>query len=594
MSKPIVAILFIFCSAIANAQIDSILFLPGKDRQLKGFIDWATWQIFWDGLADEARKKALMQEAKEKFEKTRNIKLIREAWFFSEILKVGGIRRQPPGKWKKSAAQLISAAETAHKKGWFYTEAECRMAVSTIYYYKLKYLECYEQIHRVLNIIDEIGLEKYPEANRFLSEIGQFYFKFADYEAAISFFQKALNVPAPWKNIYDLYNPLNTLALCYARLQKKDSAEHYFKLGASAAAAANNSLWVGFINGNLGTLYQEMGRYNEALVLKKDDFKRSVASKEFTSAANAATAIATIYLEKDELDKAKEYLKYANYYYDTISHHYDTSNYDYDAIHILLDKEAKYKRLYLLNKTGRNFRLGYQYLDSFIQTKKAIGKSRDIKIISDAKVLVEAEKNVAKIDLLKAKQKRQVLIRKGLGALAVLLCIIIFLLINKMQAKKNNQLRTAMLEKKIIAGELAHAESKLFSFAGLLAEKNDLVEKFRTIVNKTATSNVEAERISVLDRLAKTNIITEGDWEEFRNLFDKAYPGYFNRLNDKIPLLSVAETRLVVLCKLKLSQKEMASMLGMSYDAIRKARQRLKRKINIDKDDSLENFAEEV
>ncbi|MGN6491140.1 MAG: tetratricopeptide repeat protein [Agriterribacter sp.] len=594
LSKPIFLLFFIFCCNAANGQIDSILALRGKDHQLKAFIDWATRHVLWNKTTDEKRKAAVMKEAKEKFEERGNEKLVREAWFFSEILKVGGLLKQPPGKWEKTVAQLISAAGTAHEKGWYYNEAECRMAVSTIYYYKLKYLECYEQIHRVLNIVEEIGLVNYPEANRFLSEIGQFYFKFADYEAAISFFQKALNVPKPWSEIDNLYNPLNTLALCYFELGQNKLAEQYFKLAYSAAAAADNSFWMGTINGNLGFLYYELGCYDEALLLKKDDFERSIANKEYTSAAYVANEIAIIYLEKGESDKAKKFSEYANHYYDTISHHYDTTNYDYDAIHTAFDKMGKYKRLYLLNKAGGNYRKGYLYLDSFIRAEKAIGKSRDIKIITDAKILVEAEKNVAKIDLLKAKQKKQALLRRGMVAAGLLICVIIILVINKVQTKKNNQVETALLEKKIVAEQLAHAESRLLAFAGLLAEKNDLVEKFKTIIDTTATSHARAERISVLEQLTKTNIFTESDWEEFKTLFNKAYPGFFSRLNKKMPFLSAADTRLVALSKLKLPQKEMASMLGISYDAVRKARQRLKTKINVDKKLSLEDFVDVV
>lgn len=594
MSKPIILLFFIFCCSFASAQIDSILALPGKDHQLKGFIDWATRQIFWSGITDEKRKEALMKEATEKFEKRGDEKLVREAWFFSEILKVGGILKQPPGKWEQTVRQLIVAAETARSKEWYYTEAECRMAVSTIFHYKLKYLECYEQMHLVLNIIDEISLQQYPEANRFLSDIGRFYFNFSDHKTAIFYFQKALNVPEPWSDIYELYNPLNTLAICYLNLGQNNLAEHYFKRAYSAAKQANNSFWMGIINGNLGGLYIKMGRHAEALALLSVDFEQSITHKEYTSAANAANEIAILHLEKGDMKQAKKYAEYANRYYDIESYHYDTTSYKYDAFHSLVLKKGKYKRLYLLNKAAGNFRQGYLYLDSFIQAKKATAKSRDIKIISDAKILVEAKKNVAKIDLLKAKQKKQALLQRGIVAAGLLICVIIILLLKKIQAKKNNQMATALLEKKIVAEQLAHAESKLLAFAGLLAEKNDLVEKFKTIIDKTATSHARAERISVLDQLAKTDIVTESDWEEFKALFNKAYPDFFNRLHEKMPFLSATDTRLVALSKLKLSQKEMASMLGMSYDAVRKARQRLKTKINVDKKLSLEDFVDVV
>ena len=104
--------------------------------------------------------------------------------------------------------------------------------------------------------------------------------------------------------------------------------------------------------------------------------------------------------------------------------------------------------------------------------------------------------------------------------------------------------------------------------------------------------NDSQERTGTINSLLESTILTEEDWKKFRQLFEKVYPGFFIRLKDKMLDLSPTETRLLALTKLQISPKDMSSMLGVSYDAIRKARQRLRKKINLPEEGGLEELVE--
>ena len=88
-------------------------------------------------------------------------------------------------------------------------------------------------------------------------------------------------------------------------------------------------------------------------------------------------------------------------------------------------------------------------------------------------------------------------------------------------------------------------------------------------------------------------MLTDDDWKNFVRLFDTVHEGFLNRLKEKLPGLSPAETRFVALSKLRLNNKEMAAMLGVSTDAIRQTRSRLKRKLNLI-DEALEDSLEKI
>ncbi len=97
--------------------------------------------------------------------------------------------------------------------------------------------------------------------------------------------------------------------------------------------------------------------------------------------------------------------------------------------------------------------------------------------------------------------------------------------------------------------------------------------------NQQANLSPIATRI---EKLVSSTILTEEDWRRFRLLFDHTYPGFVFQLKDKLPDLSPAETRLLILTKLKLSHREMAQTLGISVDAIRKAHYRIRKKFNLE------------
>jgi DNA-binding CsgD family transcriptional regulator len=80
-------------------------------------------------------------------------------------------------------------------------------------------------------------------------------------------------------------------------------------------------------------------------------------------------------------------------------------------------------------------------------------------------------------------------------------------------------------------------------------------------------------------------ILTEADWEQFQASFNKAYPGYLSGLRTRHPELTPGEIRLVLLDKMGLSLKEAATILGVSIDAIKKGRYRMKKKFNLSGDD---------
>lgn len=67
---------------------------------------------------------------------------------------------------------------------------------------------------------------------------------------------------------------------------------------------------------------------------------------------------------------------------------------------------------------------------------------------------------------------------------------------------------------------------------------------------------------------------------------------FFTNLKEQFPELSTGDMRLAAIMKLRLSQSEIAAMMGISEDSVKKAKQRLKGKLSTHPDFKLKNWVE--
>jgi DNA-directed RNA polymerase specialized sigma24 family protein len=144
----------------------------------------------------------------------------------------------------------------------------------------------------------------------------------------------------------------------------------------------------------------------------------------------------------------------------------------------------------------------------------------------------------------------------------------------KQAAKLENQKRQLAEEK------LEQANGQLEQYIANIKDKNALLEKITSqlqAANQALSLPLEQAAQSI-ENLQKSVILTEENWVEFKALFEKVFPDFFSQLSRQYDDLSPAEVRLLALQRLDLPGKDMANMLGISTDSIKKARYRLRKK----------------
>ncbi len=134
--------------------------------------------------------------------------------------------------------------------------------------------------------------------------------------------------------------------------------------------------------------------------------------------------------------------------------------------------------------------------------------------------------------------------------------------------------------------QTAQKEKLIADYLRNLQQKNEIIEELRNQL-----SNQQEEEIERLSSLISARLLSDSDWEEFKQNFDEVHKGFLLRL--RAFELSPAETRLAALMRLKLGTKEIAAILAVSPQSVNMARYRLKQKLDL-KDQDLQDFIETI
>ena len=132
--------------------------------------------------------------------------------------------------------------------------------------------------------------------------------------------------------------------------------------------------------------------------------------------------------------------------------------------------------------------------------------------------------------------------------------------------------------------ELEHSKTELI-------DKNERINLLLTTLQKQQDKQEDSQRI---DELSRQMILTEADWQHFKQLFEKIHPFFFNSLRQKAPGITEAEQRMAALLRIQLNTKQIAAMQGISPDSVHKTRHRLRQRFSIHSTAELEQIIGEI
>ncbi len=120
---------------------------------------------------------------------------------------------------------------------------------------------------------------------------------------------------------------------------------------------------------------------------------------------------------------------------------------------------------------------------------------------------------------------------------------------------------------------------------------NDRYHKMKQSIDKLSNEGKinKSDLISIF-KLLESNAKSDEEWLSFKERYAKLNPDFLPGLITKHPNLTKSEIRLLVLIKIGFSQKEISDLIGIASDSVKKSKQRVRKKMNLDRSTVLAQY----
>ena len=165
------------------------------------------------------------------------------------------------------------------------------------------------------------------------------------------------------------------------------------------------------------------------------------------------------------------------------------------------------------------------------------------------------------------------------------------ILVVKEQLIRTEKENLKLLELKMEAEDRAHSKSLTAQTLHVI-DKNQMLEDIQAKLKRILEEDPKEQkkRIRNLIKQIDFNFSNDTDWDDFKQTFERVHQDFFKNIQARSGRLTPAEMKLASLMRLNLNSKEISSSLGISMDSLRISRYRLRKKLNLEKEDSLQQF----
>ena len=416
----------------------------------------------------------------------------------------------------------------------------------------------YERAGDHLNRAHEIALRIDDKASIgwSLYRKGILQLRLKDYEGALQLYEKAAELCKTANDSLCMGETYEQISVMHAILDSTDLAETYHDLAIPLLHRYGSDKQIASAHNNFGIVLSIKGELDKSI----PEFERAIDAfvrlDKKKSVLKARNNLADAYRRKHNVKKARQM------YLECIE-----DNKKHGLAENLI---SNYRGLYRLLQDHGYYEEANEYIDLYYEMRDSLAGNETRQKLAEMELQLQAkheeflaEKNKATLAKSQQLSERRLWWIGILGLLIVLGGVYLY------------------IYRKVMKNDLDQHRQNLRQLSSLLIQKNaQLVDLQDQIDGQEETSAGTTHLFP--DNIFDVRILTDADWIEFKNSFEKAYPNYIQQLRKKFPGLSDGEERLCLLIKLTLSTREIASILGISKDSVKKSRQRLRKKMQLE------------
>ncbi len=438
---------------------------------------------------------------------------------------------------------------------------------------------------------------------------------------------------------------LNNIGIAYSRNGSSEKASEYFLKALAISREAEDTMRIAMNLTNLSNGLSEQKLNDSALVCLEEALQLYYQSDQGRSYRATLNNIGSIYLKAEEPDTALYFFTSA--YFNSSAEEVEPWMKWEFALNLArahfdlgqLDSSQTY-----LDECIDGFRKGNDHdhlinalkLQSKVLMEKgrendALAAATEAMGIQDSIVNVKAKNWVSKyqlnyefgkkekeLELIEAEAERKQLIWI-LGSIGLALFLILVLLLARSRVARLNQKnlllekeqslihlrleknfadqkrmkeeheireKISIMERENLQNELDYKNRSLMSTVMSVSNQNEQMRELADLLDRTSSlpESEMAPALANAKKLIQNQMNLQNDWETVKLHFEEVHPNFFSKLSKASSSLNSSDLRMCAYLVLDLSPKEIANILNITPASIRKRKQRLKEKLNIDKD----------
>ena len=450
---------------------------------------------------------------------------------------------------------------------------------------------------KALNIYRELG-DALGEANCNLN-IGLIYSDQKNYNRALDYFMNSIAGFEPLNRSDRIATAYNKVGEVLTAQERYDEAYDYLIKALNIHQGNGFDYGIAESNNRLGRLFAAQGNFEHGLSFLFQSLEVSEKINDREGIVRDYQNIGSAYLQLKNYQKARDYLLQG-----------EKKAREFGSKRWLRDIYFELKQVSMA--TGR-LSTALEYSDRYMAMKDSLFNEQMANRIADMEKRNEMDAKERELESIK--QERQLLEEKDqlnntlnivLGVSFVLLLISAYLVINRQrlkirkdkdlfdskQALSQAELANAQLKQTELKQELEFKNKELTSYTINFIRKNEVMEELKESIQaiKKEVDHTTGARLAKLSRTVDNALDVDKDWEDFKLYFENVHKDFFKNLKQQYPDLGNSELKLCALLKLNLNMKETAAIMGISPESVKTARYRLRKKLQLGKDDSLTDF----
>jgi DNA-binding NarL/FixJ family response regulator len=157
----------------------------------------------------------------------------------------------------------------------------------------------------------------------------------------------------------------------------------------------------------------------------------------------------------------------------------------------------------------------------------------------------------------------------------------------QLEVETTNKLKMQDYEKHILEIQVQTKASEVAGKSLSIAKQSEMIDSIEHILaNESDTGQIKSK----IKKAIKSNSINKNEWQIFEKNLMKSHEDFVSKLTNSYPNLTSKDIKLCIFLRMNLASKEIAPLMNISYRGVELHRYRLRKKLDIAKENNLSNF----